>query len=281
MAKSGHPEAIEVAQSLFPLFKKHRCDIFLPDFVFSGTPMKAPGTIVSEETLVSSADLMVVLGGDGTLLKTVRMLKGRNVPVIGIKLGGMGFLTEMTKENMVSVLDQVLRGSYTTEERLKLRAVVKRHMKELTVFDALNDAVIHTSGLARVSNYKLSLNGQFFTYLKADGVLVATPTGSTAYSFAAGGPIVDPQTHLMILTPICPKNLAHRPIVISSESKIEIQLEYKNSDVLLTMDGQESFALNEGDTVEMTQSDQSAFFVRAQGSDHLKTIRNKLFFDYS
>lgn len=279
MAKKGNLEAVEFTKRLFPIFQRQNCEVFLPEPIFSGTGLEKEGTLVSLETLVLSVDLIISLGGDGTFLKSVRLLKGRKIPLVGIKLGRVGFLTEIPKENVEKELEEMLKGNFSLEERIKLKAKISRQNKTIATFHALNDIVIHTSGVARISDYKVSLNGQFFLDIKADGVLVASPTGSTAYSFAAGGSVVEPKTKVLILTPICPQNIIFRPVIVSDETKIEVEIVYKNSHILMTADGQEQFDLEEGDTVFIGKSEECAYFLKSSGSNYLKTLRSRLFFN--
>lgn len=279
IAKQGNPEAVTMAKGLLPVFQKYDCEVFLPKDIFSDVDLKGVGTFVSEDTLASSIDLLIALGGDGTLLKSVRLLEGRQVPVVGVKLGTVGFLTEIPKEDAQTGIEEILKGNFALEERLKVEAKVIRNGKEIATFQALNDVVVHTSGVARVSHFKVTLNTQTFMNIRADGLLVASPTGSTAYSLAAGGPLIEPRTNVMVLTPICSQSTVFRPMVVSDKTEIEIEMSKKNSDVLLTADGQQDFPLEEGDRVVIRRSPNNAYLLKTSQSNYLKTLKNKLFLD--
>lgn len=203
------------------------------------------------------------------------------MPVIGIRMGSLGFLTDIPKEGVEKELDAIFKGQLDIEERIKVRGSVFRKKKEMASYHALNDIVIHTAGLARISTYQISMDGAFFVDLKADGILVASPTGSTAYSLAAGGPIVDPKTHLMVITPICAQHTVYKPMVVSDQTEVKIEVIYKNSDLLLTADGQEQFGLEEGDIIHIKKSEEKAYFLKSDHNNYLKTLRNKLFLSSS
>ena len=277
LTKSGNTKAQDFIEKLLPVFQKHGCEVYFPESAFKSHPLKSKGTLVSDDTFKGTVDLVLVLGGDGTLLRSVRLLEGKKVPVCGVKLGEVGFLAELPQESADQKLDYILQGNYAIEEIIKLEGTVIRSGKKAASFQALNDIVLHTSGLARIANFELLIDGQPLGGVKADGVLVATPTGSTAYSYAAGGPIVEPRTKLLILTPICPHGGIDRPLVVSSETEIEVQMSFDNSQIMLTADGQEQFSLQEGDVVRVSQSDQKAYFLKSDDSNYIKTLKKKIF----
>lgn len=283
MAKEGNKKAAETAKKIIPWLKSKKCEVLLPEEIFSTIGWEGSGKLVPLSSLAKEVDLILSLGGDGTFLKSVRLLHGRKCPVVGIKLGGVGFLTDILPSEVEKGLDLIFSKKAVIEERVKLKASIFRleggAKKEVASFEALNDAVLHTSGIARISSYRISIGNEHFTTLNADGVLVATPTGSTAYSFAAGGPVTHPAAKVLMVTPICPQNLANRPLIVADETKIAIELVSHNSEVLLTMDGQETYIMKEGDTVWISKSDHSAYFLGHSQKKYLESLRNKLFLE--
>lgn len=221
MAKEGNKKAAETAKKIIPWLKSKKCEVLLPKEIFSTigweeTRFAGSGKLVPLASLSKEVDLILSLGGDGTFLKSVRLLHGRKAPVVGVKLGGVGFLTDILPTEVEKGLELIFNKKAVIEERVKLKAKILRLeegvKKEVASFEALNDAVLHTSGIARISTYRISIGGaageaEHFITLNADGALVATPTGSTAYSFAAGGPVTHPKAKVLIVTPICPQNL--------------------------------------------------------------------------
>jgi NAD+ kinase len=287
MAKEGNKKAAETAKKIVPWLQRKKCEVLLPEEIFSTIGWEGSGKLVSLSSFSKEVDLILSLGGDGTFLKSVRLLHGRKAPVVGVKLGGVGFLTDILPAEVEKGLEIIFNKKAAIEERVKLKANVFRLpegmkdgvKKEVASFEALNDAVLHTSGIARISGYRISIWDNHFTTLNADGVLVATPTGSTAYSFAAGGPVTHPEAKVLIVTPICPQNLANRSLIVADETKIGIELVSHNSEVLLTMDGQETYIMKEGDTVWISKSDHSAYFLGFSGKKYLESLRNKLFLE--
>jgi NAD+ kinase len=221
-------------------------------------------------------DLLVVLGGDGTLLSAVRALRGAELPVLGVNLGRLGFLTEITQQELYPTLERLLEDKTTVEPRISLRGVVERGGQKIREYLVLNDVVLNKGALARISDFEVRVDGRYLTNYQADGLIIATPTGSTAYSLSAGGPIVSPDLPAILLTPICPHTLTHRPIIVMDSSRIEVRLVSKNGDVFLTLDGQEGFELTEQDVVRVEKSDRRVLLVRSFSRDHFQVIRSKL-----
>jgi NAD+ kinase len=221
-------------------------------------------------------DLIIVLGGDGTLLSAARLIGDNDVPILGVNLGSLGFLTEITLDEMYISLEQILQNKFTTTRRLLLTAHVCREEERLTEYSALNDVVITKSALARVIDLQACINGQYVTTYKADGLIVATPTGSTAYNLAAGGPIIHPDMHALIMTPICPHTLTNRPTVIPGTSEISITLKAENEDVFLTLDGQVGFALRYQDVVWIKKADHMIQLIRPPERNYFEILRTKL-----
>ena len=230
----------------------------------------------SKAELPALVELLVVLGGDGTLLSAARLVGERCVPILGVNLGQLGFLSEITLDEMYSALEQVLHKEFTITPRLLLKASVTRDEERLAEYSALNDVVINKSALARIIDLQTCINGQYVTTYKADGLIIATTTGSTAYNLSAGGPIVHPDMHALILTPICPHTLTNRPIVIPDTSQIEISLKSANEDVFLTLDGQVGLALRYRDVVHIHPASYMIQFVRPTERNYFDVLRTKL-----
>jgi NAD+ kinase len=221
-------------------------------------------------------DLIIVLGGDGTLLGVARSAHPFNVPILGVNLGTLGFLAEVTQANLYEVLDNVLEGRYECESRMLLNACIWRDNKKVGNYHVLNDVVISKGALARIVNLKVQVNGQYMTSYRADGLIVSTPTGSTAYSLSAGGPIIHPSMDALVLSPICPFTLTNRPIVIPDQSVIQVELAIDNEDVRVTFDGQEGCDMFQGDLLEVKKSKTSIQLIQAPGKNYYQTLRKKL-----
>lgn len=259
-ARKENEKAQKIVQKLLPWFEKQKIK-----------------TVLVKDTLNDSFDLIISLGGDGSLLRTVKLVDGAKIPVLSINVGKFGFLAEITPSNLEEQLFPVIKGNFKIEERLKLKAEIIRNDKIKATFHVLNDVVLHSGGIARISEYSVHINDQFLTTLKADGILVATPTGSTAYSLAAGGPVVDPKNEVMILTPICPHQLSNKPIVFTSDTLISIELLSLNNEVLLTADGQEQFKLEKKDVIKVQTSEQKAYFVKTKKDNYIEILGKKIF----
>jgi NAD+ kinase len=234
--------------------------------------------VVTEEAEVAAeADLVIVLGGDGTLIHAARLLGGRPVPILGVNMGSLGFLTEVPQSEMYAAIDLVLSGKATVSERMKLRVHLHRAASETPIVDAqvLNDVVIGKGALARMAEFDTRCSGQFVATYKADGIIVATPTGSTAYSLAANGPILFPTMRSVVLSPICPHTLTQRPIVVPDDQNLEIIL-MNDSEVYLTLDGQRGVPLERGDRVQVKQSSHRVLLVRNPAIDFFGILRAKL-----
>jgi NAD+ kinase len=226
--------------------------------------------------LVEESDLLVVLGGDGTLLAAARLLGDRLIPILGVNLGSLGFLTSVTLDELYPLLEATLAGKHETSERMALQAQLIRGGTAAEGARALNDAVITQAALARLMGFDVHVDGVHVARYRADGIVVATPTGSTAYSLAAGGPIVVPEVHAFVITPICPHMLTNRPLVIPDYSRIEIAPEQQGEPVSLTLDGQVGFQLLPGDRVGIQRAKSRVHLVRAAGRSYFDVLRNKL-----
>ena len=232
--------------------------------------------LLSESEMPRQVDLMLVLGGDGTMIATGRMLGDNQVPVIGVNYGGLGYLAEFPIEEMFPALAAIFAGKYTVQQRLMLQVELWRGDELVTQNRVLNDVVVNKSALARIIEIKASLNDQFLNSFRADGLIVATPTGSTAYNLSAGGPIIYPSMNAMVITPICPFTLSNRPIVVPDDSVIEVSLITEKEEVALTLDGQVGFALQARDRILISKSRTAFNLVQPPNRNYFEVLRNKL-----
>ncbi len=232
-----------------------------------------PEAFVSKE--LSGSSILIVLGGDGTFLSAVRWLGNNQIPVVGINLGSLGFLTEIPRDNCFEELERIIEGQYIIEERLRLSVTVMENNEQKFEQIVLNDAVINKGALARIIDLQAYVNGIYLTHYRADGLIVSTPTGSTAYNISAGGPIICPTAQVAVITPICSFNLTDRPIVIPTPFEMEIILASHNQKVYLTCDGQIGFSLKPNHRVKITVSSPLKF-VKPISLDYFQVLRTKL-----
>ena len=231
--------------------------------------------VATKPELPGQVDLLLVLGGDGTLLSMARLVGDLNVPILGVNLGGLGFLTALTADELFPALEALLRDELLVEERIMLAARISRQGERLSEYVALNDVVITKSAMSRIINLEVSVAGEFATAYRADGLIVSTPTGSTAYCLSAGGPIVFPTMDAVVLTPICSHTLTNRPIVLPATQRISITL-LTDQDVMLTLDGQVGFSLRLEDTVEVRRAAARTRLLRFPQKHFFSVLRTKL-----
>lgn len=231
---------------------------------------------IDDRTLADSADLAMVLGGDGTLIHAARLLSGRPVPILGVNLGSLGFMTELRQEDLGPLFQRMLSGDFKTESRMKLACRLRRRDKVVIEDEVLNDVVINKGALARIADHDCFVDGEYVTTYKADGIIVATPTGSTAYALSAGGPIVHPSVDGVIIAPICSHALTQRAIVVPGDRVIRISLKSESADVYLTIDGQTGVALETGDELEVQRSPNRVLLVRNPSVGYFGILRQKL-----
>jgi len=232
--------------------------------------------VVADADIGKQVDLMLVLGGDGTMIATARMVSDTEVPVMGVNYGGLGYLAEFPLEDLFPALDGVLAGKYRIQHRLMLSVELWRGEELVTRNRVLNDVVVNKSALARIIEIEAYLNQQFVNLFRADGLIVATPTGSTAYNLSAAGPIIYPSMNAIVITPICPFTLSNRPIVVPDDSVIEVRLMTENEEVALTLDGQVGFALQAADRVVIRKSNTAFNLVQPLNRNYFDVLRNKL-----
>jgi len=270
--KRGAPRAREVARDVVAWLRDRGIHaISEPD------DAHALGVEPAEKSgMFARAGAIVVLGGDGTFLATARLAGERPVPIVGVNLGGLGFLTEITIDELTGTLAAVLDGRASIDHRRMLRAVVRRADGSEESFQALNDAVLSRGAVGRVVDVETSIDGAVLASFKGDGVIIATPTGSTAYALSAGGPLVHPSVRVLLLSPICPHTLSVRPIVIDDCARLAFRLRSPREELILTLDGQETIAINPEDVVEVACSPYTACVVRSSHLSFFDLLRTKL-----
>lgn len=219
---------------------------------------------------------MVVLGGDGTFLSAARFIGNRDIALMGVKFGDVGFLAETMEDDLNAALDSVINGRYLIRERSRLNIKLIRNNIPIADIDVLNDAVINKSALSRLASCAVHLDSTYLTTYRADGLIVSTPTGSTAYSLAAGGPVVHPAVPSIILTPICPFTLTNRPLIIPDSTKIEIHLEGSPENMILTLDGQEGFNIDSGDKIFVEKSKNNIKMISFEDQSYFKVLKTRL-----
>lgn len=231
---------------------------------------------LTRHDLAAQADLLIVLGGDGTLLAAAREAAHRGIPILPINLGSLGFLTSFTLEELYPALEEALSGKAETSERVMLTALLKRRGQVVESKNVLNEAVINKGALARMIEVELFIDDEFVCRYRADGLIIATPTGSTAYSLSAGGPIVHPAVESLVVTPICPHTLTDRPVVIADTCCVEMRLRGDAESVYLTLDGQKGILMQSEDRVSITRANQRLKLIQPHRKSYYEILRSKL-----
>jgi NAD+ kinase len=234
------------------------------------------GQARKREDLPGLSDLLIVLGGDGTLLSAARLAADRKVPILPVNLGGLGFLTTVSQDEIYPILEEIFSNKHRVSERVMLEAQVVRGGAVIRRQIALNDAVLNKAPLARIMDLELRVNGDYVTVYRGDGLILSTPTGSTAYSLSAGGPIVYPIVEAFVITPICPHTLTNRPLVIPDSAKIEIDFQAGEDAVFLTLDGQVGIELMRGDHIVVRKALEKLRLVRPAKKTYFEILRRKL-----
>jgi len=279
IAKQNKPEAVTLTGRLVEWLQPKGVEVYIEEGIEKSLRpnLRAPFlNPVKREEIPSHAEMIIVLGGDGTLLSVARLVGSHEVPILGVNLGGLGFLTEITLEELYRVLERVIQGDFVTDERVVFHAAVIRRGERLVEFIVLNDAVINKGALARIIDLETTINGEYLTTFKSDGLIISTPTGSTAYNLSAGGPIVYPSLHCIIITPICPHTLTNRPIVIPDDVEVRAILKSKQQEVILTLDGQQGFVLEFGDVVEVKKAEGKILLIKSPYRHYFEVLREKL-----
>lgn len=228
------------------------------------------------DSLAAQVELIVVFGGDGTILRTARSIREHEIPIVGINMGGFGYLTEINLHEMFSTMEKILHDDLQTDKRMMLDVSIKRDGEPIIERTVLNDAVINRGNLSRIVELETAIDDHHLTTFRADGMIISTPTGSTAYSLSAGGPIVFPQQECLILNPICPHTLTNRPIILPGSGTIRIVLWTREHGATLTLDGQVSYTLKSGDTIIVKKSSYVTTLVTSPDRDYMEILRTKL-----
>jgi NAD+ kinase len=270
-AKKGEPRAIDAIKDLMDQLKGRKLTFFIEKETASA--LKTRG--YHREEIPEKSDFVIVFGGDGTLLSVARLVGDRGVPILGINMGGLGFITEIAGDEAYASIDKVLNGDCNYEERIMLLTEVYRKGKKLVQHNALNDVVLNKSALARMFELDLRINDQYVSYFRADGLIVSSPTGSTAHSLSAGGPILYPTLESFLVTPLCPHTLSSRPLVLPDTFVIEADIK-NGENVYLTLDGQVGFPLKVKDRVRIAKADYKTRFLVLHNKDYFKLLRTKL-----
>jgi NAD+ kinase len=267
-------EIAEVVSPLLDWLRKREIEVYLDKE--TGAAVGSPDKSLTRNEMASAADLLVVLGGDGTLLATARALAGKPVPILAVNLGGLGFLTVVALDELYPTLERVLAGDFQTEKRVQIAAEIVRSDEVMASFVALNDVVLNKGAIARILDFEVYVDGKFIANYKSDGLIVSTPTGSTAYSLAAGGPVVAPSVQAFIVTPICGHTLTARPIVLSDSVKIEVVVKSQRESSYLTIDGQVGIAARSEDLVRMKKASSWVELVQPAEKNYFEILRQKL-----
>jgi NAD+ kinase len=268
-----HLEAADTLRPFLSYLRERRIETVLDTETAAVVGETSP---YQKSQIPAQVDFIAVLGGDGTLLSVARLIGCYDVPIFGVNLGSLGFLTEITLDELYPTLDQVIAGEVEYDERIMLTAKVLRQGEKISRCIVLNDIVINKSALAKIIDMEAYIDGRYVANFKADGLIISTPTGSTAYNLAAGGPIVHPKMHAIILAPICPHILTNRPVVVQDDSQIEIVLKSENTEVLLTLDGQVGFSLRGGDVIQIEKATCTIKLISCPGKTYFDILRTKL-----
>lgn len=279
ITKRNRPEVISFTRSLVEWFSPKKVEVFVEQEMkdLFNPPLSASFLhFIRREEFPSRVEMVIVLGGDGTLLGVAQMVWRHGIPILGVNFGGLGFLTEISLEELYPVLEQVLQGNFRTNPRDVLRASVLRKGEKIAEFVVLNDVVINKGALARIIDLEITIEKEYLTTFRADGLIISTPTGSTAYNLSAGGPIVYPSLHTLVITPICSHTLTNRPIVIPDDVKVNAILNSKEEEVTLTLDGQLGFPLEFEDVVEVQKAEGQILLIQSPYRHYFKLLREKL-----
>lgn len=272
VCKSGRNEPAEILRDLLPSLRQKGYELFVDEDTARGLQIRG----YERAEIAANADVVIVLGGDGTMLGVSRLVAEKGIPIIGINLGSMGFITEINRDEIFSSIDRMLSDGCAVEERLMLTASIIRDSEKIAEYTVLNDVVVNKGALARIIDLETYVDDVYVTTFKSDGLIISTPTGSTAYSLSAGGPIVHPTLDCIVLTPICSHTLTNRPIVLPGASKIEVTLKTLSEDVYLTLDGQTGFSLRRDDVIDIVKSEFKTRLLIPCERDYFKILRTKL-----
>jgi NAD+ kinase len=274
IAKPHVDKAAPMVRAVVRWLRRHGVEVLLEARVSELVRSRAPTFTLNRPP--SHLDLMLVLGGDGTLLAGARSMGAHQVPILGVNLGSLGFLTAVALDELYPTLEEVLAGRFVVDERVMLDSELARRGTVVTRRAVLNDVVISKGAIARIIEIALEIDRVFVALIRADGIVASTPTGSTAYSLAAGGPILHPSLDAMILTPICPHTLSNRPVVIPDHARVELTLRGAAEEVFASFDGQAGERMEPGDVVRLSKSPHRVKLVRLADQNYFRVLRQKL-----
>lgn len=275
IGKHGAPNTGGVLKELLAYLKRRQLHVLLDKHSLATKNLEEE--YVERDALGKSCDLIIIIGGDGTLLSAARSLVDYEVPLLGINLGRLGFLTDVPPQDLQQTLDKILEGDYQEEKRALIHARVIRDHQQINESVAFNDVVVHTCSVARMIEFETYINGQFINITRSDGLIVATPTGSTAYALSGGGPIVHPSLKAIVLVPICPHTMSYRPIVVDAYSRVEILVSEDNqAHAQCTCDGQIDLGLENGDKVIIEKTPHPIRLIHPSNYNYYGILRAKL-----
>ena len=271
IAKEGEPEAVKAIKEFIDLLKGRGCTFYVEKDVAEA--LKIDG--YPRKKIPSKSEIIIVFGGDGTLLSVARLVGNSGVPILGVNLGGLGFIAQLSRDEIRDNIDMVFSEKSCFEERIMLLTDVYRRGRKVIQNNAFNDVVLNKSALSRMFEIDIRINNQYVTTFRVDGLIVSTPTGSTGHSLSAGGPIMYPTLESFLMTPICPHTLTSRPIVLPDTFILEESIK-NGEDIYLTLDGQEGFPLEVKDKVRIKKADYKTKFLVLNDKDYFKILRTKL-----
>ncbi len=273
IVKPHAADAEKITRQIIELLKEKGINVL---FDRRGASVLGEKEYSSDEEIREKSDLVIVLGGDGTLISAARILDKKETPILGVNLGRLGFLTETKVEDAIETLKGILNGNYKTEKRMKLFSSIECDNCDVFDIDVLNDVVINKGALARIIEMDVWIDDKFVSTYRADGLIIASPIGSTAYTLAAGGPIVYPALNSIIITPICPHSLTHRPIVVSGDSEINIIVRNEDEKVFITFDGQICQRIEANQKIIVKKADSYLNLVVSPNQEYFSVLREKL-----
>ncbi|ACB85266.1 NAD(+)/NADH kinase [Natranaerobius thermophilus] len=267
-------QVAEITSRMYKILSEHDIDVYLTHEGADLIGTESAG--VSSDVMGEVAEMIIILGGDGTILKAAREYAPYDIPLLGINLGKMGFLAEIEANEVMAYLESLLTGNYTIEERMMLDATVLRDRKEITTFSALNDVIIAKGPFSRIIEVETKVGGNYLETYPGDGLIVTSPTGSTGYSFSAGGPIISSNLEVMMITPICPHLMHNRSVIISSDEVVTAKMKTNYAVVVLTVDGQQGFTLQDGDEIKVKKSNYKTKLVKLRRRSFYQLLNEKL-----
>lgn len=277
IGKFSDPSVSQTITTLVQFLGSRQKNILLEKTIADSLPITPAPHTAELATLGQRCDLVIVVGGDGTLLHAARALADHGIPLVGINLGRLGFLVDISPDEMLARLDEILAGHFDEDTRFLLQSQVVRNDAVVNEGCAFNDVVVHKWNSVRMIEFETYVNDQLVHSQRSDGLIVSTPTGSTAYALSSGGPILYPSLDAIVLVPVCPHTLSNRPLVIASDSFIEIAVKQGHQNhVRVTLDGQLNFGLQDGDRIKIKRKEKAVRLIHPEGHDHFQILRAKL-----